>query len=344
MDRVRVGVIGAGVVGLSTALCVAETLPNCSVTVIAEKFSPHTTSDVAAGILSPHLNTVTPVESLRRWFAETFAHVYSIARSTEAPDAGVQIVSGWEIFKQPPEERIPFWSDIVLAFHVMSDSELKRFPETTFGWMYTTLLCECLLYLPWLEKRLKEAGVQMESGKVTDLWELEGKYEVVVNCAGLGAGPLAGDPLLYPVRGQVHKVHAPWLKHFVRRGDGSAYIYPGLTGVTLGGTWQAGDWRLDPDAGDERSILATCSVYEPSLARCRRLGDAGVGLRPTRRGLRLDRERLERGGRSMRVVHNYGHGGAGVSLHWGMAREAARLVKEAVAQIRPQPTHTTSKL
>lgn len=153
MDRVRVGVIGAGVVGLSTALCVAETLPNCSVTVIAEKFSPHTTSDVAAGILSPHLNTVTPVESLRRWFAETFAHIYSIARSTEAPDAGVQILSGWEIFKQPPEERIPFWSDIVLAFHVMSDSELKRFPETTFGWMYTTLLCECLLYLPWLEKR-----------------------------------------------------------------------------------------------------------------------------------------------------------------------------------------------
>lgn len=49
----KVLVVGAGVVGLSTAVCVAETLPHCSVTVIAEKFSPDTTGDGAAGILLP---------------------------------------------------------------------------------------------------------------------------------------------------------------------------------------------------------------------------------------------------------------------------------------------------
>ncbi len=53
MKRVKVLVVGAGVVGLSTAVCVAETLPHCSVTVIAEKFSPDTTGDGAAGILLP---------------------------------------------------------------------------------------------------------------------------------------------------------------------------------------------------------------------------------------------------------------------------------------------------
>ncbi|XP_078256388.1 D-aspartate oxidase-like [Rhinoraja longicauda] len=343
MDRVRVGVIGAGVVGMSTAVCVARSLPDCSVTVMAEKFSPHTTSDVAAGILSPHFPPETPVESQRRWFAATFAHLYSIARSAEAPDAGVQIMSGWEIFKEPPEERIPFWSDIVLAFHVMNDSELKLFPETTFGWMYTTLLCECPLYLPWLEKRLQEAGGRTRTGKVTDLWELRGQYDVVVNCAGMGAGALAGDPLLYPVRGQVHKVHAPWLKHFVRQGDGATYIYPGATGVTLGGTRQAGDWRLGMDAADQRAILARCSALEPSLARCR-AGPSAVGLRPTRPVLRLAAERLERGQGALPVVHNYGHGGAGVTFHWGTANEAARLVEEVAGQIRRQDTHTSSKL
>lgn len=51
MQRVKVLVVGAGVVGLSTAVCIAETLPHCSVTVVAEKFSPDTTSDGAAGIL-----------------------------------------------------------------------------------------------------------------------------------------------------------------------------------------------------------------------------------------------------------------------------------------------------
>lgn len=51
MKAVRVVVVGAGVVGLSTAVCVAETLPSCSVTLLAEKFSPDNTSDGAAGIL-----------------------------------------------------------------------------------------------------------------------------------------------------------------------------------------------------------------------------------------------------------------------------------------------------
>lgn len=51
MKKVRVVVVGAGVVGLSTAVCIAEALPFCSVTVVAEKFSPDTTSDGAAGIM-----------------------------------------------------------------------------------------------------------------------------------------------------------------------------------------------------------------------------------------------------------------------------------------------------
>ena len=51
MQSVKVVVVGSGVVGLSTAVCLAENLPHCSVTVISERFSPDTTSDGAAGIL-----------------------------------------------------------------------------------------------------------------------------------------------------------------------------------------------------------------------------------------------------------------------------------------------------
>lgn len=48
---VRIAVAGAGVIGLSTALCIVEDLPLCSVTLLADRFSPDTTSDGAAGIL-----------------------------------------------------------------------------------------------------------------------------------------------------------------------------------------------------------------------------------------------------------------------------------------------------
>lgn len=55
MDPVRVAVVGAGVMGLSTALCISKLVPGCSITVISDKFTPETTSDVAAGILIPHI-------------------------------------------------------------------------------------------------------------------------------------------------------------------------------------------------------------------------------------------------------------------------------------------------
>ncbi|XP_072356118.1 D-aspartate oxidase isoform X4 [Scyliorhinus torazame] len=184
MDKIRVAVIGAGVVGLSTAVCVAESVPGCSVTVVAEKFSPQTTSDVAAGVLSPHFSPETPVHRQKRWFEDTFAHVYSIAQTAEAPNIGVQILSGWEIFQEPPVEHIPFWADSVLAFRVMNDAELKRFPQAIFGWMYTTLLCDCTHYLPWLEKRLKNAGGRLRSAKIRDFWELDGTFDIIVNCSG----------------------------------------------------------------------------------------------------------------------------------------------------------------
>lgn len=54
MDTVRIAVIGAGVIGLSTAVCISQLVPQCSITVITHKFTPNTTSDVAAGILIPH--------------------------------------------------------------------------------------------------------------------------------------------------------------------------------------------------------------------------------------------------------------------------------------------------
>ena len=49
----KVAVLGAGVVGLSTALNIKESIPNCDVTVIADKFNQDTTSDGAAGIFTP---------------------------------------------------------------------------------------------------------------------------------------------------------------------------------------------------------------------------------------------------------------------------------------------------
>ncbi|XP_074006746.1 D-aspartate oxidase isoform X2 [Numenius arquata] len=274
MAAPKVAVVGAGVVGLSTALCITETCPSCSVTVLSDQFSPNTTSDAAAGILIPHTYPGTPIHVQKQWFKETFTYLFAISNSAEASEAGVHLVSG-----------------------------------------------------------LKATGVQIYTRKVADLWELHSEYNVVVNCTGIGARQLVGDEKLFPVRGQVLKVHAPWVKNFIRDGDGLTYIFPGIHRVTLGGTREKNNWSLAPDPGTTKDIFDRCCSLEPSLQGAQDI-KVKVGLRPSRQHVTLQREVLSQGGVKLPVVHNYGHGAGGFSVHRGTAKEAARLVGECIAALQ----------
>lgn len=335
MKTVRVVVVGAGVIGFSTAVCVAEALPFCSVTVLAEKFSPDTTSDGAAGILFAAQFPDISLERQRRWFKDSFDHLRAIAQSQQSPEAGVMMSSGYQIFKDVPADQKPYWSDLVIGFRSMTDRELERFPGYKFGQAFTTVKCECCSYLPWLEKRFRKAGGKVQQRKVNSLHDLSDSYDLIINCSGLGSRTLTDDPQVYPVRGQVLKVEAPWLQHFIRDGDGKTYIYPGIYGVTVGGTRQEDDWRLEVDDGDTRSILERCSGLEPSVSRARVLSK-WVGLRPSRRNPRLERELVQLRGRKVPVVHNYGHGGWGVTLAWGSALDALGLVRQCLHEMPPK--------
>lgn len=333
MKRVKVVVVGAGVVGFSAAVCVAESLPNCSVTLIAEKFSPNTTSDVAAGILIAAKFPDIPVQRQRRWFKDGFDHLLSIAQSAEASRAGVMLSSGCQIFNEVPAVRRPFWSDIVIGFREMSERELQRFTGRTFGQVFTTLKCECSSYLPWLQNRFVKAGGIVEQRRLSSLDELSG-YDLIVNCSGLGSKTLANDDAVYSVRGQVLKVHAPWIQHFTRDFNGKTYIYPGIDSVTIGGTRQEHDWRLELDEEDTVGIIERCKKLDPSLENAKVLSK-WVGLRPSRKNPRLEKDFVEVKGRKVPIVHNYGHGGWGVSLAWGCAVDAVRLVKESIQEMPP---------
>lgn len=183
--------------------------------------------------------------------------------------------------------------------------------------------------------RFKSARGEIQRGKVSNLQDLAKTYDVIVNCAGLGAHSLVGDDKVYPVRGQILKFQAPWIKNFIRDGDGKTYIYPGVNSITLGGTRQAGDWRLETDSDDRKGILERCFALEPALHGGQVVGE-WVGLRPGRDIPRVEVEQIKvEGGRDVPVVHNYGHGGWGVTLAWGTALDALRLVRQSLQQHPP---------
>lgn len=227
------------------------------------------------------------------------------------------------------------------ALEVFAHWRLPRFclwlPVCHFCKEWSRKLLRLTLWSLLLLHRVKGSGGLVLTRRVEDLWELHPSFNIVVNCSGLGSKQLVGDMEIFPVRGQVLKVQAPWVKHFIRDGSGLTYIYPGIANVTLGGTRQKGDWNLSPNAEISKQILSRCCALEPSLRGACDIREK-VGLRPSRPGVRLEKELLVQGSQRLPVVHNYGHGSGGIAMHWGTALEAARLVSECVQALRtPAP-------
>ena len=79
-----------------------------------------------------------------------------------------------------------------------------------------------------------------------------------------------------------------------------------------------------PDADTERAIFERCCGLRPELSQARIL-EPLVGLRPVRNPIRLESERTVSG---QFIVHNYGHGGSGVTVSWGAAMECLQIVQQ----------------
>lgn len=216
-------------------------------------------------------------------------------------------------------------------YRLATDEELKLCPgKWRYGSFYTTVLTECGLYLPWATERLRQnVNTNFIEKEIRSFADLDAKYDVIVNCSGLGAKYLCEDHKLVPVRGQVLKVFAPWVKTFFYA-DYDTYIIPGFESVTLGGCRQLDSYNVGVSKYDGLAIRERCEALLPSLKTARLL-EQRVGLRPHRDPVRVETEVIRAAGRWVRVVHQYGHGGYGVTTAPGTALHAVKLVREALA-------------
>ncbi len=303
MTPSRVIVVGAGVVGLSCAVRLAEA--GYEVAVLARDLPLETTSAVAAALWYPY--RAAPQDQVTRWAASTYTELARLAAAE--PAAGVRMRTGVELLRGPVGD--PWWRNAVPKLARLGPTDTPA--GYAGGWRLTAPVADMAQYLPWLVARLEAAG-----GTVTRQW-LSGLPDsgVVVHCAGLAGRALAGDRGLYPVRGQVVLVDQVGIEEWLLdQSDPSrlTYVVPRAVTVVVGGTATADDWDLTPDAGTARAILERAVALEPRLGRAAVRGSR-VGLRPARATVRLETERRGGGG----VVHCYGHGGAGVTLSWGCA-------------------------
>jgi D-amino-acid oxidase len=306
-------VIGAGVCGLTTAICLAEA--GLDVTIRAARPPLETTSAAAGAIWGPHL--VEHGGPVAGWGSATLATLRDLAGQ---PGTGVRIGHGIEARRHPAGP--PDWSGLLTGFRHCEPAELPD--GFVAGWRYSAPVVTMPVYLGYLLDRFTRGGGDVQVAAISSLAEADAP--VVVNCTGAGARDLVPDHDVVPVRGQAVIVANPGITDFfVGPSDATAdlvYMFPHGDTMLLGGTEQRGDWNLTPDPAISLRILARCAAVEPRLAGAEILTER-VGLRPVRPRVRLEAERL---GSGRLLVHNYGHGGAGVTLSWGCARDVTEQI------------------
>jgi D-amino-acid oxidase len=308
----RVVVVGAGVVGLSCALRLQQA--GHRVDVFARDLPLETTSAVAAAIWYPY--RAFPYDRVTAWSAATF---HELQRLSDEPDTGIRMVEGTELHRRRTSD--PWWRSAVPALTRVTAMP----PPYVDGWTFRAPVVEMPIYLRWLGKALVDAG-----GTITRmaLNGLPDQAEVVVNASGLGARLMAADQSVQPVRGQVLYVEQFGLDRWWLDGEGPTYVVPRSRDIVVGGTDEEGEWSRTPDPAVAAGILERAAVLVPELARARVLRHK-VGLRPARPQVRLEEGKVAGDGHVERVVHCYGHGGAGITLSWGCADEVASIVGPA---------------
>lgn len=244
-DPGPIAVLGGGVIGLTVAHRLAKA--GRQVTVYARDYPPTTTSDLAGGLWAPTHMALDDGE-LRRdlltWSWDAFSELkgkdYGVSDVTlyqalDSPDP-LDPMPDWLVGEGRHTERLPFGSDA---------------PE---GLVWQTYLIQTSTFLPRLVQDLQEAEVELVEKEFRSEKECsELSQPTIVNCLGLGAGELLGDPAVVPIRGQLLYLKPVKDKMVVDHSGG--YVISRDDVLILGGTFEEGESDLSVSEETSRRIL-----------------------------------------------------------------------------------------
>lgn len=359
-------ILGGGIIGITTGLLLQvqgyrTRIYTARRTDDRSADAPEIASYYAAASAIPHSVVIDDLEAHTRRSQRFFEALH------RAGTCGVRCQRHYEVFETSPER--PAYAQAMKNFHRLPSEgalpeDVPRRPgaEALYGWSFDVFLAEMPIYLPRLYALYEAAGGTIVERHLRrqDLPHLPG--EALVNCTGLGTVELFEDPrpfevlrglLVYldrPVEVEPHPgisynyTPLPEVYRTARGGAGDVYFYPRRDAWVLGGTRQRSGLPVGEMWAGETPVGPTLSidgyrVPKPVVAlnRALLLGLTGVDIAPFSKraeaGYRFVRDpvRLEVSEEEGRVVvHNYGHGGAGVALSWSSAAEVVRLLREEV--------------
>jgi D-amino-acid oxidase len=252
-------VLGCGVVGLSTARVLQER--GYSPTIYAREMPPATTSNVAGGLWEPDslfdLPSVTP--AFRQQFGEATRLAFRRYQSMTGELYGVRwlplySLSRTHAFTRPPAESPT--SDIDSLYPETRELAPGEHPfDLPYARRRYTMLIEPAIYLNALIRDFELAGGKIVIRSFESSSQVLGlREDLIFNCTGLGARALFGDEELMPIRGQLTFLLPQPEVDYCAIAPG-IYMFPRRDGILLGGSFDRGDWNLQPDAAIAERIL-----------------------------------------------------------------------------------------
>ena len=260
------------------------------------------------------------------------------------------------------------WMLNLQSFDQLDPERVPRRPEVDelYGWAFDCIFADWDMYLPALYKLYNQLEGTITTQRLTSSDIPSLPAEIIINCSGTGSVELFDDPSQEQLllRGHLlHKPDAPLITNtegaiisynytpessIYADSDGNAcdvYCYPRKDGWILGGSRQSGQlttsqWNETANESDQYKIDGISfprqiidlnqeilgHTYGKSLDKSDKLTPQ-VGYRYIRNrvnGLRMDTEKLS----NKKIIHNYGHGGAGVTLSWGCALDIAKRITQ----------------
>lgn len=305
----QIVVVGAGVSGLTSAICLAEA--GWPVRVWAATMPRKTTSAVAGAVCAPR--PMRPSGKAAEWNKHSLGVFRDLAQD---PTTGVLMAPAVIVGDVDANQQ--------KLIHDLRPAEPADLPAGfDSGFRGSMPMIDMPHYLDYLTRRLATAGCEIEERPVRSLAEAADAAGIIVNCTGLAARELAGDNGVEPLFGQHVVLTNPGLRQLfldmTQEPEFTCY-FPHPQRVVCGGVSIRGcDDTADPEITEQ--ILDRCRRVEPRLAEAEVIGVI-TGLRPHRDSVRVEAEPFGRA----RCIHNYGHGGNGVTLSWGCARDVVSLV------------------
>ena len=175
------------------------------------------------------------------------------------------------------------------------------------------------IYLDYLTARFRKAGGEIHANvHFEKLEDVDETFDLVINCAGIGARELVHDADLEPHRGQVAIVpKIEGLSCAIVCDDAPLmYAIPRANDCVFGGTNDVSD-NLAADPQRLRKLSPNAAAFW--ISRDHAFSPSASASALFENQACASNAIAYADGRT--VIHNYGHGGAGFTLSWGCARE-----------------------